>query len=90
MFNKRNRKIIKELIRRRDEVIKRAQMPIPTHLLNAPFTDYKIWLIEPHVHEKFIEEYEEKDDEGQRSGQLTVYKILNGVEDEEGGTGSED
>jgi len=59
----KNIKVILDLVKRRDEVIKRAGMivagKIPDNLVfHGTMPDFIMWIIEPHVFEKF-EEYTE-------------------------------
>ena len=75
----KNRKIIKELIDRRDEVTRRAvkiaNRNIPQNLIDVSYPKIIEWMVEPHLYEKYIkvsnvEESELRDD------QNLIYKIL--------------
>ena len=49
IFNRKKSKIIDDLIKRRDEVVKRARSEPPEWVMSAKFEDYLYWLIEPHI-----------------------------------------
>ena len=75
----KNRKIIKELIDRRDEVTRRAvkiaNRNIPQHLIDMSYPKIIEWMVEPHLYEVYkkasnVEESVLRDD------QTLIYKIL--------------
>lgn len=75
-------KRLKELIRRRDEVINRALSRLPDYFLNSSnFNEYMLWVIEPHIKENFTV-YKKDSDKSERIAQSTVYKILNKIGDD--------
>jgi len=81
------KKIIKELIERRNEVISRALTSIPPEMLNRHFLEYKYWLIEPHIKKKYEKYAEVEAKESDRRVQQTIYKILEGAANEESRSG---
>lgn len=72
----KKQKIIDELIKRRNEVIKRAQSPIPDEFLQGNFNLYLMWLIEPHIKESFEPYKERVDPKTERKIHKTVYNIM--------------
>ncbi len=70
---------IKQLVERRDEVIKRATGTIPDFYLMRKdpmvFKDYLLWIIKPHIKRTFNKHNPMKNKD-ERLAQTVVYKIL--------------
>ena len=81
LFKRNN--IEKELLRRRDEVIKRAfaavRRELPEGLQGFPETIF--WIIEPHMEPEFAP-YTKEDEKIDRGAESAVVKILGGVREE--------
>jgi len=77
---------IRQLVERRDEVIKRATGTIPDFYLMRKdpmvFKDYLLWIIKPHIKRKFAKHTPMKN-EDERLAQTVVYNILKEVEKED-------
>lgn len=80
MRKKRSKKLIKELVNRREEVIRRAILiankDVPEHLIELQLSDIIEWMIEPHIKEKFVE-YNKPDDKKVRGFQKVIQKVVN-------------
>lgn len=78
MRKKKRANLVRELIRRREEVIKRARMiankQIPEHIIEGDYAGIIEWIVKPHINEKY-EEYKSPDDEEVRWWQKIGYKI---------------
>jgi len=51
----------KQLIRRRDEFIKRLKSAIPDEVIGGRFENYKYWLAEPFIKDEYVEHKEVND-----------------------------
>lgn len=82
---KEKRSMIKDLIKRREEVLHRtgiiANRKVPDFLLDAGFTTILKWIIMPHI-VKSYEHYNSTDDSDERGAVRSVYNILKEVEQE--------
>ena len=78
MRRNKSKKLIKELIKRRDEVIKRAVMiankKIPEYLLVVQLADLIEWIIKPHIREQYSD-YKKPVDKEVRGFQRLLQKI---------------
>lgn len=76
---KKRRRLIEDLIKRREEVILRAKMiankDVPESLINTGFADVIKWMITPHI-EPTYEPYNQPEDSEVRGFQNTLMKIL--------------
>ena len=82
---KERRNLIKDLIERRDEVVKRTSLilnrKIPEDLLDSSFPDMMEWIISPLIHESF-EEYKESPANLRRKAESIVYSIIKDLKDD--------
>ena len=78
MRKNRNKKLIKELIKRRDEVTKRAVMiankKIPEYLLEVQLAELIEWIIKPHIMEEYTT-YNKPSDSKVRGFQKLLQKV---------------
>ena len=75
-----------ELINRRDEVIQRAiyaaNRQFPPSLIESGFPELLKWVINPHISEFYLN-YSPEEEGREKKALRAVYKILEGVENEE-------
>ena len=83
MRKNRNKKLIKELIKRRNEVIKRAVMiankKIPEYLLEVQLAELIEWIIKPHIMEEYTT-YNKPSDSKVRGFQKLLQKVTSKAE----------
>ena len=88
MRKNKQRVLIKELVKRREEVIKRAILiankDIPEHLIECQLSEIIEWMVEPHIREKFGE-YNKPSDKEVRGFQRLLQKVVNKVKGEKNG-----
>jgi len=75
----RKKKLNKELMRRRDEVIERYKhacaRTFPDHLLEEPMAILFEWIITPHIKKEYVK-YRHVPPESDRGAENAVYKIM--------------
>ena len=83
MRRNKSKKLIKELIKRRDEVVKRAAMiankKIPEYLLEVQLADLIEWIIKPHIREQYSD-YKKPSDSKVRGFQKLLQKVTSKAE----------
>ena len=83
MRRNKSKKLIKELIKRRDEVIRRAVMiankKIPEYLLEVQLAELIEWIIKPHIMEEYTT-YNKPSDSKVRGFQKLLQKVTSKAE----------
>lgn len=79
MRKNKSKKLINELVKRREEVIRRAILiankDIPENLIDCQLAEILEWMIEPHIKEEFIE-YKKPSDKEVRGFQKVLQKVI--------------
>ena len=83
MKNRKAKSLIKELVKRRNEVIERAKLiankKIPENLITLQLADVIEWIIKPHIKEDYSE-YIEASDVEVRGFQKLLQKVTDKVD----------
>ena len=79
MKRNKSKRLIKELVKRRDEVAKRAKMVankrIPEHLIDSQLAEIMEWIVQPHIVAEY-DNYNKPSNTEVRGFQKILQKIL--------------